>query len=63
MYGLILFDLDGTLLDSDQMIIETFKELYPLYRPGYNPSVLLSLALKFMRLLKKSFLMVTKLFC
>ncbi len=39
MYDLILFDLDGTLLDSDQMIIETFKELYPLYRPGYNPSV------------------------
>ena len=39
MYDLILFDLDGTLLDSDQMIIETFKELYPLYRPGYFPSV------------------------
>ena len=39
MYDLILFDLDGTLLDSDQMIIETFKELYPLYRPGYHPSV------------------------
>ena len=38
MYDLILFDLDGTLLDSDQMIIETFRELYPLYRPGYNPS-------------------------
>ena len=39
MYDLILFDLDGTLLDSDQMIIETFKELYPLYRPDYHPSV------------------------
>ena len=39
MYDLILFDLDGTLLDSDQMIIETFKELYPLYRPGYFPSI------------------------
>lgn len=39
MYDLVLFDLDGTLLDSDQMIIETFKELYPLYRPGYQPSI------------------------
>ncbi len=39
MYDLILFDLDGTLLDSDQMIIETFKELYPIYRPNYNPSI------------------------
>ncbi len=39
MYDLILFDLDGTLLDSDQMIIETFKELYPIYRPNYHPSI------------------------
>ena len=38
MYDLILFDLDGTLLDSDRMIIETFRELYPLYRPGFYPS-------------------------
>lgn len=38
MYELILFDLDGTLLDSDQMIIETFKELYALYRPDYHPT-------------------------
>ena len=37
-YKLYLFDLDGTLIDSDQMIIETFRELYPLYRPGFNPS-------------------------
>lgn len=38
MYDLIIFDLDGTLLDSDKMIIETFKELYPMFRPGYMPS-------------------------
>lgn len=36
-YKLYLFDLDGTLIDSDQMLIETFKELYAKYRPGFNP--------------------------
>ena len=33
-YKLYLFDLDGTLLDSDQMIIETFHYLYKLYKPS-----------------------------
>ena len=33
-YKLYLFDLDGTLLDSDQMIIETFHYLYKLYKPA-----------------------------
>ncbi len=32
-YKLYLFDLDGTLLDSDQMIIETFHYLYRKYKP------------------------------
>ncbi len=32
-YKLYLFDLDGTLLDSDQMIIETFHYLYRVYKP------------------------------
>ena len=32
-YKLYLFDLDGTLLDSDQMIIETFHYLYKKYKP------------------------------
>ena len=36
-YKLYLFDLDGTLIDSDQMLIETFHELYKIYRPGYMP--------------------------
>ena len=36
-YKLYLFDLDGTLIDSDRMLVETFKELYSKYRPGYNP--------------------------
>lgn len=37
-FKLFLFDLDGTLIDSDQMIIETFRELYSIYRPGFYPS-------------------------
>ena len=37
-YKLYLFDLDGTLIDSDQMLIETFRELYSIYRPLYHPS-------------------------
>ena len=33
-YKLYIFDLDGTLLDSDQMIIETFHELHRMYSPA-----------------------------
>ena len=32
-YKLYLFDLDGTLLDSDQMLVETFQYLYKVYKP------------------------------
>ena len=32
-YKLYLFDLDGTLLDSDQMLVETFRYLYKVYKP------------------------------
>ena len=35
-YKLYLFDLDGTLLDSDPMLVETFHYLYKKYKPeGY----------------------------
>ncbi len=37
MYSCVLFDLDGTLLDSDFMIALTMHELYKLYRPGFKP--------------------------
>ena len=33
-YKLYIFDLDGTLLDSDPMLIETFHYLYKKYKPA-----------------------------
>ena len=33
-YKLYIFDLDGTLLDSDKMLIETFHYLYRKYKPA-----------------------------
>lgn len=38
MIKLFIFDLDGTLLDSDKMIIDTFKHLYDIYNNGIYPS-------------------------
>jgi len=35
-YKLYLFDLDGTLLDSDEMLRVTFHTLYKLYKPEYK---------------------------
>ena len=37
MYKLILFDLDGTLLNTDPMLKITFEELFKKYRPDYHP--------------------------
>lgn len=36
-YSLILFDFDGTLIDSDQMLKAAFLQLYAIYRPTYHP--------------------------
>lgn len=33
-YDLILLDLDGTVADSDEMIVQSMYELYELYRNG-----------------------------
>ncbi len=33
-YSVILFDMDGTIADTDQMIVETFLYLYDKYREG-----------------------------
>ena len=33
-FDIILFDMDGTIADTDRMIVETFYQLYDLYRDG-----------------------------
>ena len=33
-YKLVLFDIDGTLADTDEMLFETMNQLYDLYRGG-----------------------------
>ena len=33
-YSVILFDMDGTIADTDQMIVQTFYYLYDKYREG-----------------------------
>lgn len=38
MFELVLFDLDGTIVDSDQMVVETFYDLYKIHRPDYKPT-------------------------
>ena len=37
MYKLVLFDLDGTLLDTDLLLVLTWTDLYKKYRPNDIP--------------------------
>ena len=37
MPKLALFDMDGTLIDSDLMIVDIWRDLYAHFRPGYRP--------------------------
>lgn len=39
MYKAVLFDLDGTTVDTDLMIVLSYYELYRLYRPDYKVSL------------------------
>ncbi len=34
MIKLMIFDMDGTIIDSDQVLINTWKELFSLYKHG-----------------------------
>lgn len=34
----VLFDLDGTLVDSNELIIQSFKETFKRYQPNHNYS-------------------------
>lgn len=37
MKDVLLFDMDGTLIDSDLMLVSTWEEMYDAFRPGYKP--------------------------
>lgn len=39
MLKAIIFDFDGTLLDSDKMIVETFRQLYEMFKPTIKPDL------------------------
>ncbi len=33
MVKLLIFDMDGTLIDTDEVLFQTWKELFLLYKP------------------------------
>lgn len=39
MLKLVIFDLDGTLVDTDLLIVEIWRKAYAHFRPGYIPSL------------------------
>lgn len=39
MYKVVLFDVDGTIADTDVMIVAAFLELIDVYRPKYKPNL------------------------
>jgi|LAHS01.1.fsa_nt_gb HAD superfamily hydrolase (TIGR01509 family) len=39
MLKLVIFDLDGTLVDTDLLIVESWRKAYARFRPGYIPSL------------------------
>lgn len=39
MYKLIIFDMDGTIADTDKVIVKSYLQLYKMYRPDYKPQI------------------------
>ena len=39
MYKLIIFDMDGTIADTDKVIVKSYLELYKIYKPNDIASV------------------------
>lgn len=38
MIKAILFDLDGTLIDTDELVMESYRHLFRKFRPDYHPN-------------------------
>lgn len=38
MYKVVIFDLDGTVADTDMMIVEIYRRLFAKFRPDFQPS-------------------------
>lgn len=38
-YQAVLFDMDGTIADTDMMVVLTYFEMYRRFRPSYKPSL------------------------
>ncbi len=38
MYNLLIFDLDGTLADTDLLVVDAYLKIFKKYRPDYKPT-------------------------
>lgn len=39
MYKLVIWDMDGTVLDSDLVLVMTWTDLFKIYKPDYTPTI------------------------